>query len=178
MAEVQNNKLHDYLETIEKFDEKLSGLDKLMKDIDEELHKKNKVQKVKTTKSSDNDDFDILYVHKKIVEAERDRLILKSEFERLSENEKNFKEKLEKLEENFQELSGGLNQIRMSLSRLTTEKTETQKKINNIFWSILIPIIVSFLIFVMSLTLKSCNSTILKDFNGAKNAGGDYIDIL
>ena len=180
MDEVEDNKLHDYLETIEKFDKKLSDLDELMKDIDEELHKKNKAQKTKLTKSSGNGDFDILYVHKKIVEAERDRLILKSQFERVLEDKKNLKERLDKLEENFQGLSGSLNQIRMTLSRLsslTATKDEAQKKISNIFWNIIIPVIVSFLIFVMSLSLKSCNATILKDFGGAKSAGGDYIDI-
>jgi prefoldin subunit 5 len=120
--------LHDYIEKIEKFDKKLSDLDDLMKDIDEELHKKNKVQKSKTTKPLESDDFNILYVHKKIVEAERDRLILKTEFERLLEDKKDFSKRIDKLEENFQELTGGLNQIRLSLSRITTEKSETQKK--------------------------------------------------
>jgi chromosome segregation ATPase len=177
MSVIEENKLHDYIEKIEKFDKKLSDLDDLMKDIDEELHKKNKVQKSKTTKPLESDDFNILYVHKKIVEAERDRLILKTEFERLLEDKKDFSKRIDKLEENFQELTGGLNQIRLSLSRITTEKSETQKKISNIIWSILVPIIVSFLIFAMSLFLKSCNSTILKDFGGAKHAGGEYINI-
>lgn len=175
MSTIEENKLHDYIETIEKFDKKLSDLDEVMKNIDEELHKKNK--KNKTEKLTDSDDFNILYVHKKIVEAERDRLILKSQFERILEDKKNFNTRLLKLEEGFQELSGSINQIRISLSRITTEKTETQKKIHNIVWSVLIPIIVSFLIFVMSLTLKSCNLTILKDLSGANNAGGEYIDI-
>lgn len=178
MSAIEDKKLHDYIERIEKFDKKLSDLDELMKNIDEELHKKNSPQKTKnSSKSSNTDDFNILYVHKKIVEAERDRLILKTEFERLSEDKVNFGKRLTKLEADFQELAGGLNQIRMSLSSITTEKTETQKKLSNIVWSILVPIIVSFLIFVMSLFMKSCNSTILKDFGGAKNAGSEYINI-
>ena len=149
MSAIEDTKLHDYIERIEKFDKKLSDLDELMKNIDEELHKKNSSQKTKnSSKSSNTDDFNILYVHKKIVEAERDRLILKTEFERLSEDKVDFGKRLTKLEADFQELAGGLNQIRMSLSSITTEKTENQKKISNIVWSVLVPIIVSFLIFV------------------------------
>lgn len=177
--------LQDYIDKIEKFDKKLSDLDILMKDIDDELHKRNtKIQKTKTSVQKntllDDCEFDILYVHKKLVEAERDRLLLKKDFEFLIEDRDNFDKKFEKLNETVQELTGGLNQVRMSLSKITQEKkehTENQKKYSNIFWNILIPIIVSFLIFVMSLTFKSCSSTIFRDIGGAKNAGGDYIDI-
>ena len=179
--------LQDYIDKIEKFDKKLSDLDILMKEIDDELHKRNtKIQKVKTSVQKntlldlDDSGFDILYVHKKLVEAERDRLMLKKDFEFLIKDRDDFDKKFEKLNETVQELTGGLNQVRMSLSKITEEKqeyTETQKKYSNIFWNIIIPIIVSFLIFVMSLTFKSCSSTIFKDLGGADNAGEEYIDI-
>ena len=80
--------LQDYIDKIEKFDKRLSDLDILMKEIDEELHKRNtKIQKAKTSVQKntllnlDENGFDILYVHKKLVEAERDRLMLKKDFE-------------------------------------------------------------------------------------------------
>lgn len=179
--------LQDYIDKIEKFDKKLSDLDILMKEIDDELHKRNtKIQKAKTSVQKntlldlDDSGFDILYVHKKLVEAERDRLMLKKDFEFLIKDRNDFDKKFEKLNETVQELTGGLNQVRMSLSKITEEKqeyTEAQKKYSKIFWNIIIPIIVSFLIFVMSLTFKSCSSTIFKDLGSADNAGGEYIDI-
>lgn len=201
MEEVEENVdlLQNYAQRIKNFDDKLSDLDFLMKNIDSELHEKSSTFTVDTnnntneanfnylmnvSKGDNTSGFNILYVHKKLVEAERDRLLLKKDFESLVENRRNFDKKFEKLEETVQEITGSMNQLRMTLSTIkdkvtkdTDENIEKKKKFSSIFWNILIPLIVSFLIFSISLTFKSCKDVIFDDIGGGNSSEENYIDI-
>jgi tetrahydromethanopterin S-methyltransferase subunit B len=165
--------LNEVSERITKLDETLNSFDTLLKTINEEFHKKQNLKDF----VNENSEFSVLYMQRKILEAERDRLILKSSYDNLSKSADKFEERLKKLEETAQELAGGLNQIRMALSKITSEKQETQSKVSNIVWSIIIPILVSIVIFVLSLSFKSCSSTIMEDIfrEAGNNPGGDYI---
>lgn len=161
-------KINDFNERIEKFEVTLKSFDEMLKNLNNDYHK------VK----NDNSGFDVLYIHKKILEAEQDRLILKNSYDSLSKSSDKFDEKLQKMEENLQELTGGLNQVRMSLSKITSEKQETQAKFSNIFWSIIIPILVSIIIFALSLTFKSCSNTIFNDvMENNTSSKEDYIKL-
>ena len=104
---------------------------------------------------------------------------MKTSYENLSKNTNKLEEKIDKLEETAQELTGGLNQIRMSVSKLTSDKQEAQSKVSNIVWSIIIPILVSVIIFILSLTFRGCSSTVIDDIfgNGKNNPSEDYIKL-
>jgi prefoldin subunit 5 len=161
-------KPNDFNERVKKFEESLESFDKMLKSMNSSFHN---VQ-------DDNSGFNIFYIHKQILDAEKDRLILKNSYESLLKSSDKLEERLDKLEESLQELTGGLNQVRMSLSKITSEKQKAQDKFSNIFWSVVIPILVSIIIFVLSLTFRGCTNTVMDDiFGNNKAKSEDYIKL-
>lgn len=99
-------------------------------------------------------------ITQKIADSEKQLAVMSNDVDRINRDLEKLENSIDELDDQCKELSGSINQIRLSLSELlnnSQKQVESKRKFSEIFWQIMIPILGAGLLFLITVSLKSCS---------------------
>ena len=110
----------------------------------------------------------------RIISIEKDFTNINKSFEDLREDVKNYKKSADDLIIQYQELVGSVNQLKLSIDEINQRYTFEKEQKLNVFWQLLVPILLSLMFFVFGIIFKSCSAVHYQNVNGGSTKS-EYI---
>ena len=111
----------------------------------------------------------------RIISIEKDFETIKTSFDELKEEVKIYKKSADDLIDQYKELVGSVNQLKLSVDEINQRYTFEKEQKLNVFWQLLVPIVLSLMFFVFGIIFRSCSSAHQSNVKGGNNNKSEYI---
>lgn len=165
MSKVNSENKKDNSVNNEALEAKFQELENLLHNI------RNDFDKYQAHFSSSSDEN----ILERLIGIEKEFKLVLNNFKELKNDVKEYKKSSDELMKQYQEVVGSINQLRLGIDEINERyKSEKEHRLN-VFWQILIPIVLSLMFFIFGIFFKSCSSIHNENVHG-KQLNTEYVD--